>query len=411
MEEKNIEELSSHCETCVTKPCQIGCPLNNDITQAISYAKEKEFEQAYLTLSKTSVLMSVCSRICPKEEQCENSCVKKVSFTPVQIGAIEQIIGDMGINYSWNIKPLPKTKYKVAVIGSGPASLTCAAFLRRYGVQVKIFEKHNHLGGLLIHGIPDFRLPREITEKTIESILNEEIEVRYGRELGKNLQLSDLEKDFHAIFIGIGANQPKRINLKGSTKTGVYYANEFLENKQDINFQEKTIAVYGGGNTAMDIARIAKREGASKVYLIYRKDESFLSAFKNEIESAKEEGIEFLLQTCIQEIKGENHVESIIIQRTIFEENELILVENSEMELQCDYVFLALGSQSSKEVESLGLELTEDKKIKTNLFGQTSNPKVYAGGDITKTKSTVAFAARSGRNAAYEILKQFKIWK
>lgn len=411
MEEKNIEELSSHCETCVTKPCQIGCPLNNDITQAISYAKEKEFEQAYLTLAKTSVLMSVCSRICPREEQCENSCVKKVSFTPVQIGAIEQIIGDMGINYSWNIKPLPKTKYKVAVIGSGPASLTCAAFLRRYGVQVKIFEKHNHLGGLLVHGIPDFRLPREITEKTIESILNEEIEVRYGRELGKNLQLSDLEKDFHAIFIGIGANQPKRINLKGSTKTGVYYANEFLENKQEINFQEKTIAVYGGGNTAMDIARIAKREGASKVYLIYRKDESFLSAFKNEIESAKEEGIEFLLQTCIQEIKGENHVESILVQRTILEENELIFVENSEMELQCDYVFLALGSQASKEVESLGLELTEDKKIKTNLFGQTSNPKVYAGGDITKTKSTVAFAARSGRNAAYEILKQLKIWK
>ena len=410
MEEQIIEELCSNCEHCVTKPCQMGCPLNNDITDFIEYAKEKEYEQAYLALSKTTVLPSICSRVCNREEQCEKSCVKRISFSPVQIGSLEQIIGDMGLNYSWNIKSHPKTKYKVAVIGSGPASLTCASFLRRYGVQVKIFEKKSTLGGLLTHGIPEFRLPYEITKKTIESILNQGIEVRYNKELGRNLQISDLLEHYQYIFIGIGANIPKKIELKGIQKTGVYYANEFLENKPQFKFKEKTIAIYGGGNTAIDVARMAKKEGANKVYLIYRKEESFLSAFQSEILCAKEEKIEFLLQTCIEEIKGEKKVESIIVNRTILQENELILIENSEMELQCDAVFLALGSQAGEEVKKLGLEQTEDGKIKINSFGETSNPRVYAGGDITKTKNSVAHASRSGRNAAYEILKKLKLF-
>ncbi len=406
MEEQQLQVLASNCELCVTKPCQVGCPLNNDITEFIRYIKEKQYESAFLTMKKTSVLLPICGRVCEASEQCKKSCVKGVSFNPVQIKELEKFIGDMGLEYSWNIPVKEEGKYKVAVIGSGPASLTCAAFLRRYGVDVTIFEKHSYLGGLLSHGIPEFRLQKEIVNKTIASILNEGIKVEYNKTLGKDFFLSNLEKEYDAIFLGIGANESKKIDIKGSKKTGVYYANEFLEEKVSLDFNNKTVIVFGGGNTAIDIARIAKENMAKKIYVIYRKKEEQLSAFKSEVESAKEEEIEFLFETIIKEIKGKHSVEKVTLQRTSLEDDKLILVENSEIDLKCDYVFLALGSKTSEEISSLGLELTEENKIKINLMGQTSNPKIYAGGDVAGIKSTVAHASRSGRNAAYAILKE-----
>ena len=408
MEEETLKDLSANCEVCITKPCQIGCPLNNDIPKFIKHIQEKDYESAYLTMSKTTTLLSICSRVCPTSEQCENSCVKKVSFTPVQIGELERIIGDMGLDYSWNIPSLKITNHSVAIIGSGPSSLTCAAFLRRNGIAVTIFEKESYLGGLLARGIPDFRLPKEIVNKEIAKILNEGIKVEYNKELGKDIFLQDLEKKYDAIFIGIGANNPNRIVLKGSQKKGVYYANEFLANQETLNFKEKTVMVYGGGNTAVDIARLSKKMGANKVFILYRKEEKYLSAFESEIQSAKEEGIEFLFQTCITEIKGKEKVEKIVIQKTILKDNELTLVDNSQITLDCDYVFLALGAKVNKITSELGLEIDESGKIKINMMGETSHPKVYAGGDVAGIKNTVAYASRSGRNAAYAITLALK---
>ena len=402
MEENHLQELCQNCESCVTKPCQIGCPLMNDITTSIQYMKQKDYENAYLTLNQTSILMSICGRICPRKEQCEGRCVKGVSFEPVQIGVLESTIGDMGLNYSWNQPRTEETKYHVALIGGGPASLTCAYFLRLHGISVTIYEKHAYLGGLLSHGIPEFRLPQEVVQKTIDKILQTKMEVKYHMELGKNLTIEELENQYDAIFIGIGANTPNELAIPGIKKQGVFYANEFLEQKKSLSFQDKTVAVYGGGNTAMDMARIAARKGAKKVFVLYRRNQEKMSADEIEREEAKQDGVEFLLETSLVEILGEDKVEKISIMKTKDMGEKLENVQDSNIELLCDYVFIAIGSHLEG---TFPLELTDNHKIKIDANGHTSHPKIYAGGDATGTKSIVAYASRSGRNAAYEIIK------
>ncbi len=410
---KSIIEKANYCIGCINKPCSKACPLNNDTAGFIKLIKEDKLKEAYNLLSETTILESICGRICPHTKQCEGKCIRGIKGEPVSIGELEAYIGDLAIKNNWSFtENIEERKEKVAIIGSGPAGLTCAAFLRKQGFQVTIFEKHNYLGGLLRHGIPEFRLPKNILDDTINKILSLNINIELNKELGKNLYLEDLT-EYDAIFIAIGANVSSTMNIVGEQLDGVYGGNELLENENYPELLNKTVIVNGGGNVAMDVARTLNKLGA-KVKIIYRRSENEMPAEQKEIKEAKEEGIEFILQNNILKINGKDHVESIECIKT-----ELVAVENerpkpqniegSNYTIECDYVVMAIGGKPEEDiVKSLGIELDSKNKIIINELGQTSNNKIFAGGDITNTPSTVAYAARSGKDAAVNITKYLK---
>ena len=259
---KKIEEIRSYCLNCKNSQCRIkGCPLSNCIPEFIH---EVDSKKAYEILCNTTVLPAICGRICPHEKQCEGSCIRGIKGEPVSIGAMEAYIGDLSIenNYELSIEVDERAKDKrVAVIGSGPAGLTCAAFLARKGVKVTIYEKHDKLGGLLTHGIPEFRLPREVVEKTIEKILDLGVEAKLNQELGRDFEIEDLAKKYDAVFVAIGANIPAKMNVEGENLNGVYGGNYLLEYNKHPNYTGKKVAIIGGGNVAIDVARTSTRVG------------------------------------------------------------------------------------------------------------------------------------------------------
>ena len=408
MEEKEIRE---YCLNCKVKPCSNnGCPLNNDIP---SFIHEEDYEKAFNILCNTTALPAICGKICPHEKQCQGSCVRGIKSHPVPIGDMESIIGDMSIKNNYKIPKEIDEKLvdkKVAVIGSGPAGLTCSAFLARKGVQVTLYEKYNELGGILVHGIPEFRLPKQTVKDTISKILDLGIKVELNKELGKNLNIEDLSGKYDAVFVGIGANIPSKMNIPGEDLEGVYGGNTLLETGNHPSYEGKTVAVIGGGNVAMDSARTIKRLGAKQVYVIYRRAEEQMPAERKEIESAKEEGIEFLFQNNIVKVLGNTHVEKIECIRTQLVKKEgedrlsPVNIKGSNYIMDMDYVVMATGSKPEEKV----IENFEKNKwgyIAINEKMQTSIKNVYAGGDIAGEKQTVAWAARSGRNAAESIIK------
>ena len=411
---ETIQKYTEYCLNCVVKPCsQKGCPLNNDIPAFIKQVKEENVKEAYKILSKTTVLGSVCGRICPHFKQCEGSCVRGIKGEPVQIGEIEAYVFDEALNNKW-YKELEKTEElkgkKVAVVGGGPAGLTCSAFLARSGAEVTIYEKYGKLGGILEHGIPDFRLSKDVLENTIESILSLGINVEYNKELGKNIALQELEKSYDAIFLSFGANIPTKMNIEGEDLEGVFGGNSLLETGKHPDYTGKKVAVIGGGNVAMDCSRKIKRLGADKVYVIYRRAEKQMPAEIKEIAEAKEEGIEFLFQNNIVKILGDKKVEKIECIKTelVKKEGETrevpVNIENSNYQMDMDYVVMAVGSSPEKKlVENLGIELNKWGYIKVDENHRTSNPKIYAGGDVAGDKGTVAWAARAGRDVAEKI--------
>lgn len=412
---KKFQELADYCAHCVTKPCQVGCPLNNDITSFIALVKEEKIKEAYELLSKTTVLPSVCGRICPHEKQCQGMCVKKVSFHSVEIGKLEAFVGDMALKNHWKIETTDMTikKKKVAVVGAGPASLTCAAFLRRNGYSVTIFEKHEHLGGLMYHGIPEFRLPKKLLKEVIDEILDLGIEVRTKEFLGSTFTLNDLEKEYDAIFLGFGANVSAKMNISGEDLVGVYGGNELLELNNHPDYTNKVVVVSGSGNVAMDVSRTVKRLGAKKVYVVYRRSMKEAPAEKKEIEAAMDEGIEFLFQKNITKILGDKYVTGVELKSTKLEKVEgkprlePVNIEGTENIMACDNVIMAVGAIPEKSVvSSLGLLLDKRGKIVIDENGRTSKENVFAGGDLAGVKGTVAFAARSGRNAA-DVIKEY----
>ena len=430
---EEIKEKANYCLNCKIKPCSLkGCPLENNIPDFIKAVKEENYKQAYKILSKTTVLPGICGKICPHMKQCQGSCVRGIKGNPVSIGDIENFIFEQAVKEGYTLKDemqskkeVPQTSEiqetsnnenlknkKVAIIGGGPAGLTCAAFLAKDGVNVTIYEKYNYLGGLLVHGIPEFRLPKTRVQETVNRILDLGIKVEYNKEIGKNLKLSELKQQYDAIFLSIGANKSAQMGVKGEKLEGVYGGNELLEYKKHPNYEGKTVAVIGGGNVAMDCSRTIKKLGAKEVNIIYRRAEEQMPAEKKEIEDAKNEGIKFLFQNNIVEIKGKNKVEKLELIKTklIQKEGDTRLspvnIEGSNYEINTDYVVMALGSTVSEEVLELGLTLNKWGNVIINEKYQTSETKIFAGGDLAGCKGTVAWAARTGRDAA-ENIKEF----
>lgn len=406
-EKLEVKIAASKCETCVTKPCQIGCPLNIDIPEFIENVKNNNYEEAFKVLCKSTVLPSVCGKICPVDKQCQGSCAKKVSYDPVEIGKIESYVGDLAVENGWKLPRKSKKKERIAVIGSGPSGLTCAGFLAENGYQVTIYEKHEYLGGLLYHGIPKFRLDKELVSKVIKQILDLGIEVKTNVSLGKDISLKELEKEYDAVFLGLGANVSKMMGLSGEELNGVYGANELLENLVQVDYTSKRVVVIGGGGVSIDMARTAIKEGASEVGIIYRRSRSEMSAEMNDIRTAKKEGIKFLFQTNVIKVIGEDKVTGIeCVKTTLDKEKKAINVEGSNFVIDTDVVIMAVGSRADSELlESLKLDVKENGYLMVNSNNQTSNPKIFAAGDLTGAKSTVAWACRNGRDTAYSIMK------
>ena len=412
----NIEEKANYCLSCKVKPCRVGCPLDNDITEFIRLVKENNYEEAYKVATKTSVLQSICGRICPHMSQCEGKCIRGIKQSPVCIGDIEAFIGDRAISENYAMSELENKvnkDIKVAVIGSGPAGLTCAAFLARAGVHTTIYEKYDKLGGILRHGIPEFRLPKDVLDKNIEKILSLGIDVNYNQELGKDIKLDELKNNYDAIFIAIGANISWKMGIPGEELEGVYGGNELLEKNNHPDYTGKTVIVSGGGNVAMDCARTVKRLGAKSVKVIYRRAEEQMPAERKEIEDAKSEGIEFLFQNNILKIYGNNKVNGVECIKTelVKKEGETRLspvnIEGSNYNVEADYVIMAIGSTVEKNiVDNLNLDLNAKGYIQIDENYETSQKNIFAGGDLVGTKATVAWAAKTGRLAAEKIIER-----
>ena len=416
MTNKEILEKANYCASCIKKPCRQGCPLNNDITGFIKLIKEEKYKEAYQLLTETTVLSAICGKICPHEKQCKGSCVKRIAFTPVEIGDLESFIGDMAIENGWNIteEKIIKGNKKVAVVGGGPSGLTCAAFLAKNGVNVTIYEKHNYLGGILQHGIPEFRLDKKLVNEVIQKILDLGIETKLNQELGKDFSIQELEKKYDAIFLGFGANISSKMRIEGEELQGVYGGNELLENGNHPDYVGKTVVVSGGGNVAMDVSRTIKKMGAKRVIVIYRRSEKEMPAERKELLEAQEEGIEFLFQNNILKILGDKKVQKIECIKTELKSKEgetrlsPINIDGTNYYIDADYVIMAVGSNAEEQITStLGLELSSNGKIHIDDNGKTSKKNIFSGGDVAGTKSTVAWAARAGRNAAYSILESF----
>ena len=415
---QNIKQKSEYCLNCKIKPCSLkGCPLNNDIPEFIKQIKEDKYEKAFEILSNTTVLSSICGRICPHKKQCEGSCVRGIKGESVSIGELESFIGDYAIKN--NLK-IPKTidyfkqTIKVAIVGGGPAGLTCGAFLAKQGVQVTIYERYDFLGGLLMYGIPDFRLSKDIVKNTIQNILDLGIEVKYNQKLGENLKLDYLTENYDYVVLAFGANVSSKMGIEGEELKGVYGGNELLENKNHPSYEGKTVIVNGGGNVAMDTARTVKRLGAKSVKIVYRRAKEQMPAEEKEVLDAEKEGIEILFQNNIVKINGKEKVESVELIKTelIKKEGDTRLspvnIEGSNYIIDADYVVMALGSKTDNFVENLGLELDSKNNIKINENYQTSNSKIYAGGDVRGGMKTVAWAAIDGRNIAEEIINKVR---
>lgn len=416
--EKEILEKVQYCLNCKNPLCRTGCPLGNHIPDFIAQLKEGNFQQAYEILTQTTVLSAVCGRICPHQKQCQGKCVRGIKGEPVSIGDLEAYVGDFALEnrdsllncYLKQGMPKEPNNKKVAVIGGGPAGLTASAFLRKQGFQVTIYEKQNKLGGILQRGIPEFRLNKEIVQKAVAQILNLGIQVEYEKELGKNITLEELKQKYDAVLLTIGANVPRKMVIPGEDLEGVYGGNSLLEKQNHPDYTNKKVAIIGGGNVAMDCARTIKRLGASRVVVIYRRSEEEMPAERKEIEDAKKEGVEFLFLNNITKVLGSNHVEKIECIKTKLVEKEgenrkvPVDIENSNYVMDMDYVVMAVGGKVEKEVLKNGnIEMSKKKYVAINENNQTSCEKVFAAGDVAGTESTVAWAARDGRDVAEKI--------
>lgn len=427
-EEEAINE-ANRCLNCKNKPCSSKCPVQIDIPSFIEKIREKDYIKAYKIIEKSSSLPAVCGRVCPQETQCESGCVRGIKGQSVAIGRLERFVADWHNKNEKEIEKVKSNNIKVAVIGSGPSGLSCAADLSKNGFLVTIFEALHTPGGVLSYGIPEFRLPKKIVEKEIENLKKMGVEIKTNVVIGNSITIEELfkEEGFKAVFIGSGAGLPKFMNIKGENLNGVYSANEFLtrinlmkayeKDSQTPIYKAKRVAVVGGGNVAMDAARCAKRLGAEKVYIIYRRSEAEMPARLEEIEHAKEEGIEFTLLTNPVAINGDENffvknIECVKMKLSDPDKSNRrrpIEIENSNFKIEVDSVIMSIGTSPNPLIKNTtkGLETTNWGGIIVNEeTGETSKEFIYAGGDAVTGSATVILAMEAGKKAAKAIIEK-----
>lgn len=423
------------CLNCKNRPCVEGCPVNISIPDFITKIKQKDFEGAYDVISQSSSLPAVCGRVCPQETQCESRCTLGIKFEPVAIGRLERFVADYH-NKSFVGEPVLPTPngHKVAVIGSGPSGLTCAGDLAKKGYKVTVFEALHIAGGVLVYGIPEFRLPKEIVKKEVEALKKYGVTIETNVVVGKTVTIDELfEEGYEALFIGSGAGLPRFMGIKGESLKGVYSANEFLTRanlmkayKSEAHtpiMQAKNVAVVGGGNVAMDAARTALRLGAENVYIVYRRSMEELPARKEEVEHAIEEGIKFNILQNPVEIVGYNNsadrrdpkngfVTGIRVRRCRLGEPDErgrrrpVEIEGSEYVIDVDCVIMSIGTSPNPLIKNTtdGLKVNSHGGIIVEEeTGKTSREGVYAGGDAVTGAATVILAMGAGKTAAKAI--------
>ena len=434
-EEATALDEAARCLNCKNMPCVSGCPVNIHIPAFIEKVREGDFEAAYRVITESSSLPAVCGRVCPQETQCESKCVRGIKGEPVGIGRLERFVADWHNDHATDapVRPAPNG-HRVAVVGSGPSGLSCAGDLAKRGYAVTVFEALHVAGGVLMYGIPEFRLPKKIVRREIETLRGLGVDFETNVIIGKTLTVDQLfEKGFEAVFIGSGAGLPRFMGIPGEALKGVYSANEYLTrsnlmgayraNSATPILRAKRVAVVGGGNVAMDAARTALRLGAEKVYVVYRRSMDELPARREEVEHAMEEGIDFRLLTNPTRILGYQNeadrrdpkngfVTGIECIRMELGEPDAsgrrspVEVPGSEFTLDVDAVVMSIGTSPNPLIKSTTEGLTVNRRggiVVEEATGLTSKPGVYAGGDAVTGAATVILAMGAGKTAAAAI--------
>ena len=428
-EEMAVDE-AQRCLNCKNKPCMEGCPVSVKIPEFLSFMKDGDFEGAYQKIKETNALPAVCGRVCPQEKQCESKCVRGIKGEPVGIGRLERFAADYHMAHVEDDVKAPEWNGKtVAVVGSGPSGLTVAGDLAKRGYKVTVYEAFHTAGGVLMYGIPEFRLPKDIVQKELATLKKLGVKIETNVVIGRTLTVDELFNDmgYDAVYIGSGAGLPKFMGIAGESLNGVYSANEFLTRinlMKGYKFPDydtpvyvgKNVAVLGGGNVAMDAARSAKRLGADNVYIIYRRGKEELPARKEEVMHAQEEGIEFKLLKNPTKILGneDGWVTGMeVIKMELGEPDESgrrspIEIKDSEEVLDIDTVVVAIGQTPNPLIRKTtdGLETNKRGCIIANEDGLTTKEKVYAGGDVVTGAATVILAMGAGKKAAEAIDKE-----
>lgn len=425
---KLAKDEADRCHNCKNAPCMSGCPVGVHIPDFIANVKQGNIQGAYRVLKNDNNLAAICGRVCPQENQCEKHCVRKDKLGgSVAIGNLERYVADQAIANGYDERPqIVKIGKRVAVVGSGPASLSCAADLARCGVDVTMYEALHEAGGVLVYGIPEFRLPKALVKKEIDKVRALGVDIETNVVVGKTIFIEELLFEYDAVFIGTGAGVPMLLKVKGENLNGVYSANEYLTR---INLMKayqkdaitpvkrgKNVIVVGAGNVAMDSARTALRMGAN-VKLVYRRGREEMPARKEEINHAEEEGVEFLLLANPVEIIGDEQgnvkavkcIEMQLGEPDASGRRSPIPVEGSEFTVDCDEVIVALGTTPNPIIKRSmpSLETTKKGTIVADENGLTNIPRLYAGGDAMTGAATVILAMGAGKRSAQAILKSF----
>lgn len=425
---KLAKDEADRCLNCKNAPCMSGCPVGVHIPDFIANVKQGNIQGAYRVLKNDNNLAAICGRVCPQENQCEKHCVRKDKLGgSVAIGNLERYVADQAIANGYDERPqIIKIGKRVSVVGSGPASLSCAADLARCGVDVTMYEALHEAGGVLVYGIPEFRLPKALVKKEIDKVRALGVDIETNVVVGKTIFIEELLFEYDAVFIGTGAGVPMLLKVKGENLNGVYSANEYLTR---INLMKaykkdaitpvkrgKNVVVVGAGNVAMDSARTALRMGAN-VKLVYRRGREEMPARKEEINHAEEEGVEFLLLANPVEIIGDEQgnvkavkcIEMQLGEPDASGRRSPIPVEGSEFTVDCDEVIVALGTTPNPIIKRSmpSLETTKKGTIVADENGLTNIPRLYAGGDAMTGAATVILAMGAGKRSAQAILKSF----
>ena len=412
MEKEKILELAKYCLNCKNKPCSTACPMETDIPSFIAKIREENLEQAYEIVRKNNLLSHICANICPHEKQCQGKCVRGIKGQPVSIGLLENYVNTWARENKIKlpVEKVNKNNIKVAIIGSGPAGLSCSIELIKNGYDVTVFEKEEKLGGVLRYGIPDFRLDRSLINEIIEELKELGVKFQTNKELGKNLTIADLKKQgYKAIFLGIGAKISKTYKLSEKEYNSIYNSEEFLKRYNTgnpIKNLGKTIVI-GGGNVAMDCARVAKECGAEKTTIIYRRDRQSMPARNDEVQDVINENIEIIYLTNVLSADGDNEkIKEVKCISTKIEDNKVINIPNTEFTVEANSIIFAIGLLPDKKLlqEKLKIEM-ENELLKVNEDGKTNIDGIFAGGDDTQNKATVCMAVACGKKVAKSIME------